>query len=1266
MGEVIYLVQWTEEQLEAIQSKGSNILVAAAAGSGKTAVLVERIIQKLLDKENPINIDEMLVATFTNAAAEEMRNRISQALELAIQEDPQSFHLRKQLSLIQRSFISTLHSFCTTVVRQHAYLLDIDPAFRIADEMEIDLIKQAVIDEMFEAAYGASSKGDNGASDDEEQMERMNQFFHVVDMFSNDRSDIDVETLILSVYTFAMQHPSPKKWLDKVADAYDIPEVFSGEELPWLEILKTEIVDQLEGYRGDLNKAIQLANGPNGPYHYVEALQADILLIDEMLENINCWDELYTLVNSRKLKSLSRKSVDCDEVIKEEIKQLRDRFRTYWNKMGKDWFARNLAGHIGDLRKLYPSVNRIVQLVLEFKERFKQEKKARGLVDFADLEHFCLEILTEKQQDGDQIIPSSIAMFYQKQFKEVLVDEYQDINLVQETILRMVSDQTGNGNMFMVGDVKQSIYRFRHAEPSLFIEKYNRYEKDPSLGMRIDLASNFRSRQTVLQGANFIFKQIFDEAVGNIAYDEKAALQYGNKGYDDLPIHDPEIEVVVIDKEGDSEQSNYDDVDDGEEKVEDLLTIQMEARLYAEKIKHWIGNKNNIPRQIFDKDLQQMRDIQYRDIVILLRSLTGLSTIMEELKKQGIPVYVEMKTGYFSAMEIQVMVNMLKVIDNPYQDIPLASILRSPIVGLNEEQLANVRLMNQKGTFYEALMLFAKTEQDGSELVSSFLKQLSEFREMAKSDSVSALIWEIFQETGYYDFVGGIPGGRQRQANLRALYDRARSYEATSFRGLFRFLRFIERMQEQRKDLGEARALSEQEDVVRIMTIHKSKGLEFPVVMIGGMNKQFNFSDVRNKYMLDKDIGFATKFIDPEKQIMYSTLYFLALKEVSIQHLLSEEMRVLYVAMTRAREKLVMIGTVANFADQLSRHWGNSGSESSLVISKQLRKRAKTYFDWIIPALIRHKNNDVLHRVEDVEIVSGINLKADESTWDIHILDGGKLTNLTEDEVVSKSDLREMMTNWQGVPSQLIDEERVLEIDEKLSFKYPFFEATITRAKQSVTEIKRRQEEIDENSSHELVRGSKISLVSRPKFLQEEKKLTSAEIGTAMHTVMQHLPLTDKWQKEDLAGFVKQLVAKECLTSEEAEVIDLKAIEQFFQHEKAEVFSRAEKIEREVPFMYTLKTSEIYHDWESDTEEKVLIQGIIDCLIYMSDGRVIILDYKTDQINDKDVTDSLITTLKERYRVQIKLYRQAMCDILGIDEIDAYLYFFAKDLFITM
>lgn len=1236
------MVSWTKEQQAAIERSGSNILVAAAAGSGKTAVLVERIIQKLIDEKNPLNIDEVLVATFTNAAAEEMRSRIGKALEAAIASDPTSYHLKKQLSLLQRASISTLHSFCTSVVRQYAYLLDLDPAFRIADEMEIDLIKQEVINEMFEDAYG-------------QEGEKLERFFKVVDMFSNDRSDVEVEHLILKLYTFSMQHPWPEKWLNDVAKTYDIPDSYTEEDLPWIMILKEEVNDQLDASRKEIERAIEIATESDGPYHYLDALEADIQVINVALELVNDWSQLQKYMTSTKLKSLSRKKVDCDDLKRDKVKEIRARFRDQWNKMTKSWFSRNLQAHIEDMRALYPAIKEVTKLVIEFKERFSTIKRERAIIDFDDLEHFCLAILRDPASTEKEIIPSEIAHYYKQQFKEVLVDEYQDINIVQETILSLVSDQSGSGNMFMVGDVKQSIYRFRHAEPTLFIHKYKLFAEDEAHGKRIDLAKNFRSREEVLSGANFIFRQLFDEALGEIEYDSQAELIYGNFSYEDFTFNNPAAELIVIDRDRE-EQKN-----DDEESMEDLEAMQLEARLYADKIKEWIGKKGKAPLQVVDKATNKQRDLQYRDIVILQRSLTGTPTIVDELKKQGIPVYAELRTGYFVAIEIQVMINVLKVIDNPYQDIPLASVLRSPIVGLNEEQLAQIRLMKKHDSFYKAVKQYAKAGEEVSVLLQNFLKQLETFRSIAKEGALSELIWQIYRDTGYYDFVGGIPGGRQRQANLRALYDRARGYEATSFRGLFRFLRFIERMQEQNKDLGEARALSEQEDVVRIMTIHKSKGLEFPVVLIGGMNKQFNFQDLRQKYILDKDLGFATKFIDPEKRITYPTLYNLAVQQASLRKLLAEEMRVLYVAMTRAKEKLVMVGNTASFEKELDK-WTETIEHASWVLPKQLRKEAKTYLDWVGPALLRHKDTNELQK-EAIGQHAPADIYEDISKWKVEILHAETLSKLGEQAEVTKETLKSTIVDWKQPP--FVKEELRLKVDEKLSYHYPYLEATESRAKQSVTEIKRRQEVTDDYSDKRFLQSYRAPLTARPLFLQEERKLTAAEIGTAMHTVMQHIPLNEILSGKEIELFIEQLVNEEMLTEKEVEVIDIEAIEQFFSSRIAQLMKENGKVEREVPFTYTLPAKDVYTDWKNTSDEKVLIQGVVDCIIHTDNG-LIVLDYKTDKIGDKDISPETIKLLKKRYEVQVNLYKRALEDILNKPVTETYLYFFDKHIEIKM
>ena len=1238
------MVNWTEGQAEAIYTDGSDVLVAAAAGSGKTAVLVERIIQKLINKEDPVDIDRLLVVTFTNASAQEMRNRVGLALEQALAEDPTSNHLKKQLSLLQRASISTLHSFCLEVIRQYAYLLDIDPAFRIANDMEIDLIKQEVMDDLFEEWYGAEAEEQQG-------------FFAVVDRFSSDRSDVEVESLILDLYTFAVQNPAPEKWLDQLAETYEVPDNFVEAELTWLTIIKQEVINQLEAVKQEVELARELTEDSDGPSQYMEAIEADYVNVIEASKYVDTWDDLQSFMTASSFVNLSRKKTECDPDKKAKVQALRNSYKKRWNSMKDSWFKRNLSGHIADMRELAPVIKHLTGLVKQFRSRFAEHKKEKAIVDFSDFEHFCLALLVDESSDLDDPKPSSVARHFQEQFREVLVDEYQDTNLVQETILQLISDQTGPGNMFMVGDVKQSIYRFRHAEPSLFIEKYKRYREADSQGKRIDLASNFRSREHVLTGANYIFRQILDEALGEINYDTNAELIYGNKMYDEQAFSDPCPELLIIDREAPEEKE---DLSEQEEDYQDLEKAQLEARAYADKIKTWIGHKEDGQAlQVFDKTAQGQRDMQYRDVVILMRSMTWAPTIVDELKKQGIPVYAELSTGYFEAIEVKVMISLLKVIDNPRQDIPLASVLKSPIVGLNEDELAAIRLADQYHTYYDALRKFEQqTTGATAEKVTRFLALLKQFRLAARQGALSDLIWSIYRETGYYDFVGGMPGGRQRQANLRALYDRARGYETTSFRGLFRFLRFIERMEERGDDLGSARALSEQEDVVRIMTIHKSKGLEFPVVILGAMDKQFNLMDLRQKYLLHKDFGFATKYIDPVKRITYPTLFYHALNQEKLRELLAEEMRVLYVALTRAKEKLVMVGNVPSF-EKKQEKWHKVINHDDWVLPAHFRGDSKSYLDWVGPALLRHKDNDIL-RSEDIgtSVLKAIQL--DPSQWKISIVHGSTLTNLEESTEETDRQLQENIENWQ--PVEVSDEALDKAVDDRLSFQYPFAEAAHSRAKQSVTEIKRQRELKDDYSANQLVQSFQAPIVKRPNFMQKEKTITAAEKGTAMHTVMQHLPLTKQLESTEIVEQLEALVDKEVITSQEADIIDISAIEQFFTTDIATWMMEKPTLYREVPFSLTLPASKVYAAWKSDVEENVLIQGVIDVLIPKDDGWII-LDYKTDAIPE-DVSDQVKEKLVKRYETQMELYRYAIEQIWKQPVKETYLYFFSKALLI--
>lgn len=1237
------MVNWTAEQETAIYTDGTNVLVSAAAGSGKTAVLVERIIQKLLAKENPIDIDGLLVVTFTNAAAQEMRNRVGLALEMALEEDPTSIHLKKQLSLLQRASISTLHSFCMNVVRQYAYLLDIDPGFRIANDMEADLIKQDVIDELFEEWY--SKEG-----------EELEQFYGVVDRFSNDRSDVAVESLILALYDFSIQNPRPEQWLDQLAEVYDVQEDLEEKEPKWLMVIKKEVDRQFKAIEQEIKRAEDIANEVDGPYHYLETIESDKIGLQEALACIHSWDDLQSYMATSKLATLSRKRVDCDADKRKKFQVVRNKYRKRWNDLKDNLFSRQLSSHVDDMRELAPIVRLLTELVKQFKTMFTEQKREKAIVDFSDLEHYCLQLLVDDSSTDEQMNPSSVATEFKQQFSELLVDEYQDTNLVQETIITLLSDQIGAGNMFMVGDVKQSIYGFRHAEPSLFIQKYKQFSDVSHPAKRIDLARNFRSREQVLIGSNYIFRQILDEELGEIDYEPDAELIYANKMYDTMPIPTPNPELIIIDREA-SDETNQ--VSEDSEDYQELEKAQLEARVYADKIKSWIGQEDDLPLQIVDKSVQVQRDVQYRDIVILLRSMTWAPTIVDELKKQGIPVYAELSTGYFDAIEIKIMLSLLKVIDNPRQDIPLAAVLRSPIVGLDEEDLAVIRLANKGGSYYEALLRYRQLHTDETATkITYFLEKLADFRLEARQGALSELIWQIYRETGYYDFVGGMPGGRQRQANLRALYDRARGYETTSFRGLFRFLRFIERMEERGDDLGSARALSEQEDVVRIMTIHKSKGLEFPIVIMGGMDRQFNFQDLNRKYLLDKELGFATKFIDPVKRITYPTLYFNAIKQEKLREQLAEEIRVLYVALTRAKEKLVMVGNVNSFAKK-QEEWQPILEHAEWVLPAQYRVEAKTYLDWVGAALIRHHENTLLQGEEDVAEFVPQDIQQDPSKWTVTVIHGSELTNLKEvDEETTDEQLERHIVNWE--PLSLDDQNVTDEVKRRLTYHYAYEEASKSRAKQSVTEIKRQRELKDEYSANQLVESFQAPIVNRPSFMQKEQLISAAERGTVMHTLMQHLPLTKRLKRMDIEQYVEEFIAREIITTEESEVINIETIERFYETEIAQTMIQAETVYREVPFSLSLSAREVYASWDSDTDEKVLIQGVIDCLIPV-DGGWIILDYKTDTIPD-DVTEEVKERLRTRYQTQMELYRHAVETIWNQPVQATYLYFFAKQL----
>ncbi|MEK4324040.1 helicase-exonuclease AddAB subunit AddA [Bacillus sp. FSL K6-3221] len=1224
---------WTDDQWEAIVSEGQDILVAAAAGSGKTAVLVERLIRKMTRPEDPVDVDRLLVVTFTNASAAEMKHRITEALEKELAKNPGSLHMRRQLSLMNRANISTLHSFCLQVLRTFYYEIDLDPGFRLADQTEGELLGDEVLDELFEDEYKAGRPA----------------FFELVDRYTSDRHDLDLQWLVKRIYEFSRSHPSPEQWMRAFLSLYDVDAQTKVEQLPFYPYIKEDLSLVFRSCLELLERALALSKEPGGPAPRAENFIDDLEQINELIRHQDDFEKLYELlpnINFKRLKTC--KGDEYDPVLLEKATDARNQAKKQLEKLKDEYFMRSPAQHLKSLAEMKPVVETLVELVIQFGQRFERAKQEKSIVDFSDLEHYCLRILAEQDAEGN-LIETEAAKYYQQQFEEVLVDEYQDTNLVQETILRLVSkgEHAAEGNLFMVGDVKQSIYRFRLAEPMLFLNKYKQFTPDgKETGKRIDLNKNFRSRSDVLDSTNFLFKQLMGETVGEIDYDEQAELKLG-ASYPESEDTTTEMLLVHLDQQ---------EAETDEER-EELETVQLEARVIAKKIRELVEQ----PFQVYDAKQQMTRNLQYRDIVILLRSMPWAPQMMEELKKQGIPVYANLSSGYFEATEVSVILSLLKVIDNPYQDIPLAAVLRSPIVHLDENEMALIRTSDKKGTYYDAVKAFMSvthSDHPTCKKLERFFRLLRKWRDFSMNHSVAELIWEVYRDTQYLDYVGGMPGGKQRQANLRALYDRAKQYEKAAFRGLFRFLRFIERMQERGDDLGAAKTFSETEDVVRMMTIHSSKGLEFPVVFTAGLGRNFNMMDLNQSYLLDKELGFGSKYIHPELRISYATLPLVAMKKKMRKELLSEELRVLYVALTRAKEKLFLVGSVKNQVKALSK-WQNAATGEDWLLPDFERYQSKTYLDFIGPALIRHQAmSSILEETGDVVL-------SHPSAFTISFTQASDL--LKEDMSLEKKQQDEVVQAlMEGLPVEEYGDADE-KVAERLSWRYPYLAASQVGTKQSVSEIKRMKEIQDEYSVPSSLRKARATMYDRPAFMKK-KTLTAAEQGTAMHTVMQHiaLPSDEPFDEIRIHQLLDSLQQRDLLTDEQVQSIDQEGIAAFFSTSIGQKLRKADWVKREVSFSMVLPVKEVYSHIDAEGEP-VLIQGMIDCL-FETDGKLYLLDYKTDRVQGRytDGLEAAVPILKKRYETQIALYAKAVERLTNRKLEEKILYFFDGNLEISL
>ncbi|MBC8015958.1 MAG: helicase-exonuclease AddAB subunit AddA, partial [Sporomusaceae bacterium] len=986
-------MSWSKQQLAAIEARDKNLLVAAAAGSGKTSVLVERIICRILDEQQPVDIDKMLVVTFTNAAAAEMRARIGNALSDALEQHPHSQHIERQLALLNSSAISTIHSFCQSIVRQNFHLLDLDPQFRVAGQAEITLMKTDVLEKLFETCY---AQGDA-------------DFLELIDHYGDDQSDESLYSLILGLYNFSRSHPWPDKWLADLKDQFFLSEDTVIDDLPWSKLILGKISLELEQAARLADTLCREAGKAGSISEYAQTFAADRVVLDELLAAAHhSWQKLAEAMTCCQFEKIAKTPKNTDDSAKKYFQKARQKVKDKVNDCKVNFFDRPPEGLVADMRLVAPLVETLGKTVIQFGQNFAKSKSERGLLDFNDLEHFCLRILLDPEAGPGEIKPSAVALLLQEKFAEVMVDEYQDTNGVQETILRLVSSRE-KANLFLVGDVKQSIYRFRLAEPELFMEKYHHY---PSRGVqyaRIDLSQNFRSRPGVLHAVNFLFVQLMASRITELEYGEAERLNPG-PDYPEAqgPVLNETVELCIIDRDEAQESAEAVNGDDAEIADQPAVELAAEAELSGFELEaRFIGKRISelmtAGYQVYDKDIKGYRRLAWRDIVILLRSVKGKANIvLDVLRQSGIPAYAELDAGYFREIEVQIMLSLLSIIDNPRQDIALAAVLRSPLALFTTEELAEIRLCKQGDDLWSALITYADShqhEEQGIKLqvkAQSFMNQFEQWRDRSRRTGVPELIWQIYRDTGYYEYVGGMTGGMLRQANLRALHDRARQYEVTNFRGLFRFLRFLERMQGNGSDLAVARALGESEDVVRIMSIHKSKGLEFPVVFIADLGKNINLQDSKALVLCHKTLGVGPYVTNPELRFRYPTLARQGISHKLTMETKAEELRVLYVALTRAREKLILVGSVSKLAKKAAQ-WCQAVDYSGLILPDALIAGAKNYLDWICPAVARHEGGIALRQYAECEYGSDTVLAKDLSKWQVTIYSPSQLMDAAED-----------------------------------------------------------------------------------------------------------------------------------------------------------------------------------------------------------------------------------------------------------------------------
>ncbi len=1196
-GDKMSEVKWTEEQSQAIHEKGSNILVAAAAGSGKTAVLVERIINKIIEEE--IDIDKLLVVTFTNAAASEMRERILNAIYKKIEEEPTNLRLQKQITLLNKSNICTIHSFCLDVIRNNFYEINISPNFRIGDTAEIELLKEEVLDELFEDLYLKEDEG----------------FLKLLEIYTSYKDDEPLKDIVKSIYNFIQSAPFPEKWLAEKVKLFDIDiENTDFAETVWGKIILNNYKECIEENILGLKKIKKELEAENELEKFSQAIRLDIENLESLLVNLNSWDKSYELAKTFSfVRWPSSKKINSETPA--FVKEKRDMINAKFKKLKDSIFIYTSAEVLSDLKNMYEVLNLLQAIILKFNENYKKAKLERNIIDFNDIEHLALKILI-KDEDG-KYVPSEIAKKYQDKFEEIAIDEYQDSNMVQEYILTSISK--GN-NIFMVGDVKQSIYKFRQAMPELFLNKYKTYklkkEKTEADDLKIQLFKNFRSRKNILDTTNIIFQEIMSKDLGDVDYNEDEYLNLG-ANYEEPQLENIDFagktEINIINLEDTTKDSQEDEEDNV--KTERIENSILEARYVAQKINELINSNY----YVLDKK-EGYRKVTYKDIVVLLRSTTELSPIYEkEISDLGMPVYSETSTEYLNSVEIQLIMSCLKIIDNPMQDIPLVTVMRSMIGGFTDNDLIEIRLADKYENFYESIVKARiQVNEELRNKIDSFLELINQWREASEFLALDELIWKIYMDTGYYNYVGLMQNGKLRQANLKMLFERAKQYESASFKGVFNFINFIDKLKLRNNDLGAAKIIGENENVIRIMSIHKSKGLEFPVVFLSSTGKNFNLKDLREKILIHQEIGFGPNYENSELKIEYPTLAKEAIKMVSKRESISEEMRVLYVALTRAKEKLIITGIEKDLQKSIEskeKELQIYESEDNAKINPKILESYKSYLDWIELVYLKNKikNSDI---------------------FEFNVISKAEILNQTVESEAERKDVLKDIAN------KKVSKENIEKIKNILEWEYKYKDSTEMPSELSVSKIK----ELSKDKAEEKYGVT----LKKPNFLVEKTELTAAEKGTIMHLCLQKLNYKEDYNLEKLKNMVNNLVNKEIILPKEAESVNYNKILAFLSSNIWKEMQTAKVVEQEKAFYLNLKANEIY---QNDAEDEILVQGIIDLYYITNNDELVLVDYKTDYVENNSEQ-----SLKAKYNIQLEIYKKALEESLNRKVDKVYIY----------